>query len=771
MKNLLILLSVNLFITYNINAQTLKTYKGDKYIDNLSGVEIYNYFENAGEIIKHGNYNFVSEPIDRSEWNYAFYYVVNGKFKNNLSDGIWTLKFVSSLGSDYKVSASGSFLNGIPNGNWIATFEEKLENGQTQVLIYQAAFKNGKFNDNISRTLTKKGYTNPESIHKTTFDEEGYINDEYYYKGFPSSQKTMAAIDRSVKVYYDNSLQKLFVLSDIGSIDWCIEGDVTVSFEDPLYNGAFDNTLFKLITSVSSFPCNIPVTRKWEEDNGEKAKIELNNYTNIGNNEKVLKIEYFINYYFADKALKNKKYSEAISNYKKCLNYSNDTIFQSKIDFAQYDSIISNAENLYNSRYIDKAHALCIEAKSFNKTDERVEIIIKKIEKDKKAAAQLFDNAKTNYSTKKFPESISGLLKVLSLNKEMKSAKELLNTIEQEYKDLLSSANTFFVNCDYTKSLESYMQMLVYIPKDSLANDMISTINKLQDDVNKSDEKIKSSNEMIKPNLKGVYKKVYPSLVSYYDNLLSNEKNIFKKMVIQDRLIELYKRIDNLLINEDKEIQKQLKDAESDEEYASILKLGKIDENSFKNAINDEKLIIESIESKTKPGNFIDFRDGNYYKLIQIGEQTWMAENLAYKHSSRWRSYNISGYGNLYNWEEAKNACPEGWHLPSDVEWTELINYLGGESKAGGMLKEIGTTNWASPNAGATDKTGFTGLPCGGYDIYGASNGVGYFGNWWSSTELDAKIAWGRELSYEDSKAHKLEYIKSYEISVRCLQD
>src|SRR5690554_6744787 len=128
---------------------------------------------------------------------------------------------------------------------------------------------------------------------------------------------------------------------------------------------------------------------------------------------------------------------------------------------------------------------------------------------------------------------------------------------------------------------------------------------------------------------------------------------------------------------------------------------------------------------------FTDPRDGNVYKIITIGDQVWMAENLAYLPSVNMVAdgsedaagsyYYVYGYdgtnvadakatGNyatydvLYNWTAAMNACPDGWHLPSDAEWTELTDYLGGASVAGGKLKETGTIEegtglWEAPRS------------------------------------------------------------------------
>jgi uncharacterized protein (TIGR02145 family) len=134
--------------------------------------------------------------------------------------------------------------------------------------------------------------------------------------------------------------------------------------------------------------------------------------------------------------------------------------------------------------------------------------------------------------------------------------------------------------------------------------------------------------------------------------------------------------------------------------------------------------------------------DGNIYHTVTIGTQVWMVENLK---TTKYRNGdpipNVTGnawaalttgaycwynndaatykatYGALYNWyavADSRNIAPTGWHVPTDAEWTTLTTFLGGESVAGGKLKETGTNHWTSPNTGATNETGFTALPGGG---------------------------------------------------------
>lgn len=203
----------------------------------------------------------------------------------------------------------------------------------------------------------------------------------------------------------------------------------------------------------------------------------------------------------------------------------------------------------------------------------------------------------------------------------------------------------------------------------------------------------------------------------------------------------------------------------------------------------------EDDDDDNNPANtFTDSRDLIVYKTVTIGNQVWMAENLKYlpgvvgsatgsETTPRYYVYgydgtnlaeakataNYSTYGVLYNWEAAKAACPTGWHLPSDAEWSELADYLGGVSVAGGKIKETGTTHWNSPNEGATDETGFTALP-GGY-LYGIEFlGIAEYGLWWSSTEYESVGVWYRSLSYSRSNLQKETYDKSFGLSVRCVK-
>jgi uncharacterized protein (TIGR02145 family) len=176
------------------------------------------------------------------------------------------------------------------------------------------------------------------------------------------------------------------------------------------------------------------------------------------------------------------------------------------------------------------------------------------------------------------------------------------------------------------------------------------------------------------------------------------------------------------------------------------------------------------------------YRDGT--PIPQVTDPTAWA-NLT---TGAWCYYNndpANGtiYGKLYNWYAVagihdtdpstpnKILAPQGWHVPSDAEWTTLTDFLGGEQVAGGKMKSTGTSLWLSPNTAATNESGFTGLPAGCRFGDGSFNTIGNYGVWWSSSENLTTNAWGRFLYYDDGYAGRNNSGKYYGFSVRCLRD
>jgi uncharacterized protein (TIGR02145 family) len=190
----------------------------------------------------------------------------------------------------------------------------------------------------------------------------------------------------------------------------------------------------------------------------------------------------------------------------------------------------------------------------------------------------------------------------------------------------------------------------------------------------------------------------------------------------------------------------------------------------------DAEWIATEAAIKANSGTFTDFRDGKAYKTINIGKQTWMAENLNYNaNSSKCYNNNTSNcdkYGRIYNWNTATKACPSGWHLPSDAEWTQLTDFVGGSETAGTKLKA--KSGWFQDDSGSgTDKYGFSALPGGYCNSDGNFDKIDDIGYWWSSssTEDNASTAYLRDICCLSTDVYRGSISKAFFISVRCLLD
>ena len=205
-------------------------------------------------------------------------------------------------------------------------------------------------------------------------------------------------------------------------------------------------------------------------------------------------------------------------------------------------------------------------------------------------------------------------------------------------------------------------------------------------------------------------------------------------------------------------------------------------------------------------GSFFNSAEGKTYGTISIGKQIWMAENLnvsffrngdpiaEVKNDDEWDKAirtgmpawcyynNNSGFGNvygkLYNWfavNDPRGLAPEGWHIPSDVEWILLTEFLGGEDKAGFKMKSIHF--WESGLAKEPEElpifnnsSGFSADPAGYRCRIGFLN-VGGFGCWWTSSEYNTGTAWYRRLSRMNQGMERLSEQKNFGFSVRCVKD
>jgi uncharacterized protein (TIGR02145 family) len=265
-----------------------------------------------------------------------------------------------------------------------------------------------------------------------------------------------------------------------------------------------------------------------------------------------------------------------------------------------------------------------------------------------------------------------------------------------------------------------------------------------------------------------------------------NRGQLIKEKIIEERFYLLDDYFENIQViykNGEEEVKGTFKNGQKHGVWTVWSKTGQgISRISEEEYIDGNLFIIKDI-------------DGNSYTTVQIGSQCWMKENLKVTkfndgsnvpHLQKGSSSSRPGYswyedginnkdtfGALYNWHAVETGvlCPKGWHIPSDAEWEQLVNYLGGAKVAGGKMKETGTSHWDRPNKGATNESGFTGLPGGYRGINDTFYGVGYLGLWWSSTQYDDNSAWNRDLYDDGSALSRYDNYKELGMSVRCVKN
>ncbi len=192
--------------------------------------------------------------------------------------------------------------------------------------------------------------------------------------------------------------------------------------------------------------------------------------------------------------------------------------------------------------------------------------------------------------------------------------------------------------------------------------------------------------------------------------------------------------------------------------------------------------------------------DGNVYKTIVIGNQTWMAENLRTTHylngdeipnvtdNTKWKdltsgaycNYNnttdldtIATYGRLYNWyavADSRHLAPKGWHVPTITDWDRLIGYLGGDTIAGNKMKEVGDFHWDAPNE-SDNSSGFTALPAGARYLSKSTKDMGFYTEYWAMPEYDTTSAPFLFLFSWNSFMYRGINYKVNGYSVRCIKD
>ena len=315
--------------------------------------------------------------------------------------------------------------------------------------------------------------------------------------------------------------------------------------------------------------------------------------------------------------------------------------------------------------------------------------------------------------------------------------------------------------------------------------------------------------------------------------ILTNRVDSLNQIVANERSIVISERSDKQILNSEiSNLKRQIKELERNKQNLSNDKNAlETKNNALNQELQENKNLKEVLKKQLKikqdslmlvttellkyrpaPKQELVVNQDNTgpIKTVTIGTQVWMLENLnlstfkngvaipevqdneAWTKAGKnkqpaWCYYNnVPGvkYGKLYNWYAVINTnglCPQGWHVPSDAEWTVLMDYLGGGGVAGNKMKEVGEY-WSSGGytTEPTNTSLFTGLPGGYRNNRGYCSTFGNHGFWWSSTENNTDNAWYRYLSYFDGNARRcnngideygFEPNKFYGFSVRCLKD
>lgn len=289
-------------------------------------------------------------------------------------------------------------------------------------------------------------------------------------------------------------------------------------------------------------------------------------------------------------------------------------------------------------------------------------------------------------------------------------------------------------------------------------------------------------------------------VVVFKNNLPINMKAVYNGVISQNAELN-YLGADNSFVDPVKSVQLKNAEAEKTLYYSE----GDVIHYTVYSEENVTVISDTPNSSKTIEIEFCTCKDndGRNYKTVKIGEQVWMAENLAYlpsvspsvKISLTTPCYYVCGYeendvqtakttlsyktcGALYNWPAAISSCSEGWHLPSDDEWKQLELALGmAQNKVdaigwrgtdqGAQLKT--TDGWYNDQNG-TNSAGFSALP-GGANYLGSCNDYKYQSYWWSSTEYFSSFAWRRKLQFNLASVDRSPEPKNYGFSVRCVRD
>jgi len=306
--------------------------------------------------------------------------------------------------------------------------------------------------------------------------------------------------------------------------------------------------------------------------------------------------------------------------------------------------------------------------------------------------------------------------------------------------------------------------------------------------------------------MKAVSKILIDLVASHGEDILQQPQRL--KAMLAD-LLPHEKRMRYLLeVSLRAEIPAKLKDIQQDEKEVRETKTNSLKHYFKEEYFMEDKAVksvfdcwLDVISTKDIEKNNVTDIDGNVYKTVQIGTQTWMAENLRvskYRNGDKipnvqnnedwcdletgaWSNYDNSPdndleYGKLYNWyavDDKRGLAPEGWHVPNGREWNNLLTYLIGEywSEGNVRIQADGLPIWLVNNIGVTNKDGFCAMPFGARLNNGEFDEYDDFANFWYSTECRFDSAWSRKLRHYNNAMRGQGYPKYYGLSVRCVKD
>ena len=271
------------------------------------------------------------------------------------------------------------------------------------------------------------------------------------------------------------------------------------------------------------------------------------------------------------------------------------------------------------------------------------------------------------------------------------------------------------------------------------------------------------------------------------DALIDKIENYETTGVLDSKLANVFiKELENVK----KSLEKENEKAAENLLQAIIFQLeGMVKAGSIETSIGEG--LISQLESMVgEYPTFRDTRDGHVYKTVTIGNQTWMAENLAYDAGTGCYAYdndesNVAIYGRLYKWNTAmaggttpgaQGISPAGWHIPTIAEWEELVIYLDRQDVAGGKMKTTGTIQegtglWVYPNTAATNESGFSGVPGGNVNYSGSFGAKGSYAFWWSSNQTSPTAAASCSLNFGSGSLVQQNLYKDFGFSIRCIKD